>query len=241
MYFQSFLHPASKDSTRKMALSGFLCVLVISGFGQLSATEKGKNEALAHMDSLRRSIDTTLNHRTLDGLLAKKFPETSWVDGRWVYYKDQANIQQLVKPRVSAVIPEYSFYTVTLTNYLGYHINHSRKLILFDSAKSRVIHVVPMWHGDISADLLRLFIGKTFPDSTSLLNFTLELHSLMNAGSTGGFENTTWHEDKVTFDLTYQGSNRKEVWRHIEMFIEDNKIKRFRSTNPKMNQWVTVE
>ena len=98
-----------------------------------------------------------------------------------------------------------------------------------------------MWYGDISADLLRLFIGKTFPDSTSLLNFTLELQSLMNAGSTGGFENTTWREDKVTFDLTYQGANRKEVWRHIEMFIDDNTIKRFRSTNPKMNQFVTVE
>jgi len=63
----------------------------------------------------------------------------------------------------------------------------------------------------------------------------------MNAGSTGGFENTNWQEDKVTFDLTYQGANRKEIWRHIEMFIEANKIKRFRSTNLKMNQWVTVE
>ena len=98
-----------------------------------------------------------------------------------------------------------------------------------------------MWYGDISADLLRLFIGKTFPDSTSMLNFTLELQSLMNAGSTGGFENTTWQEDKVTFDLTYQGANRKEVWRHIEMFIDDNTIRRFRSTNPKLNKWVTVE
>jgi len=98
-----------------------------------------------------------------------------------------------------------------------------------------------MWYGDISADLLRLFIGKTFRDSTSLLKFTLELQSLMNAGSSGGFENTTWQEGKVTFDLTYQGANRMEVWRHIEMFIEDNTIRRFRSTNPKMNQSVTVE
>jgi|GEM_PF-1115296 len=226
---------------KKIAVTGFFAVLAISGFGQNSAPEKLRNETLARLDSLCRTIDSSLNPRTLNGLLAKKFPETSWVDGRWVFYKDQANIQQLVKPRVSAVIPDFQFYTVTLTNYLGYHINRSRNLILFDSAKSMVIHVVPMWYGDISDDLLSLFIGKTFPDSTSMLNFTLELQSLMNAGSTGGFENTTRQTDKVTFDLTYQGANRKEIWRHIEMFIEDNTIRRFRSTNPKMNQWVTVE
>lgn len=226
---------------RKIIVTGFLSLLVLSGFGQIPEAEKLRNEALARLDCLRRNIDSTLSPRSLEGLLARKFPKDSRVDGRWVYYKDQADIQQLVKPRVSAVIPEYSFYIVTLTNYLGYHINHSSNLILFDSAKSRVIHVEPMWYGDISADLLRLFIGKTFRDSSSLLNFTLELQSLMNAGSTGGFENTTWQEDKVTFDFTYQGASRKEVWRHIEMFIEDNKIRRFRSTNPKMNQFVTVE
>lgn len=226
---------------RKIIVTGFLSVLVLTGFGQIPEAEKFRNEALARLDSLRRNIDSSLNPRSLEGLLAKKFPKDSRVDGRWVYYMDQADIQPLVRPRVSAVIPEYTFYTVTLTNYLGYHINRSRNLILYDSAKSTIIHVVPIWYSDISDDLLHLFIGKTFPDSTSLLAFTLELQSLMNAGSTGAFENTVWHWDKVTFDLTYQGANRKEVWRHIEMFIEDNKIRRFRSTNPKMNEWVTVE
>lgn len=226
---------------RKTAFSCFLCLLTVVAFSQSDSARNSQNVALTHLTTIRRAIDSSLNPRTLDGLLAKKFPESSGVDGRWVYYKDQGNIQQLVKPRVSAVIPDFQFYTVTLTNYLGYHINRSRNLILFDSEKSRVIQVVPMWYGDISADLLSLFIGKTFPDSTSLLNFTLELQSLMNAGSTGAFENTVLHKDKVTFDLTYQGANRKEVWRHIEMFIDDNTIRRFRSTNPKMNQWVTVE
>jgi len=98
-----------------------------------------------------------------------------------------------------------------------------------------------MWYGDISADLLRLFIGKTFRDSTSLLKFTLELQSLMNAGSSGGFENTTWQEGKVTFDLTYQGANRMEVWRHIEMFIEDNTIRRFPVDQSQIESVVTVE
>ena len=226
---------------RNVFVTGFLSLLVLNGFGQIPEAEKLRNEALARLDSLRRNIDSSLNPRSLEGLLAKKFPKDSRVDGRWVYYKDQADIQPLVKPRVSAVIPEYRFYTVTLTNYLGYHINRSRNLILYDSAKSTIIHVVPIWYSDISDDLLRLFIGKTFPDSTFLLAFTLELQSLMNTGSTGAFENTVWHKDKVTFELTYQGANRKEVWRHIEMFIEDNKIRRFRSTNPKMNVWVTVE
>jgi len=241
VYFLSLPHPLSKFGMRKVAITVFLGLCVIISFGQRMAAKKGSHEALARMDSLRRSIDSALNPRTLEGLLTKKFPQTSWVDGRWVYNKNQANIQPLVKPRVSAVIPVFSFYTVTLTNYLGYHVNRSRNLILFDSAKSRVIQVVPMWYGDISADLLSLFIGKTFPDSTALLEFTRELQDLMNAGSTGGFENTIWQKGKVTFDLTYQGANRKEVWRHIEMFIEDNTIRRFRSTNPKMNSSVTVQ
>lgn len=229
------------DIMRKIAL--FVCSIlsVLNGSGQKSPPENLRNDAIEKLNSIRRSVDSSLNPKTLDGILSKRFPENSNIDGRWVYYREKANIQKLEKPLVSKVIPEYTFYKINLTNYLGYHINSSNNLILFDSTKSKVVHAVPMWYGDISGDLLSLFIGKTFSDSTSLLKFTTELQSLMNAGSTGGFENTKYNEDRVTFDLTYQGANRKEVWRHIEMFIVDNTIKSFRSTNPQMKTSVTVE
>jgi hypothetical protein len=226
---------------RKPAITILLCLWVVIIFSQQPAAEKGSNATLARLDTLRRSIDSALNLRTLDGLLAKKFPESSRVDGRWVYYSDQADIQRLEMPHIRTVLQEYSFYTVTLTNYLGYHVNRSRNLILFDSVHLWTIHAVPMWYSDISKDLLSLFIGKSFPDSTALLEFTGDLQRLMNTGSTGSFENTVYHKDKVTFDLTYQGANRKAVWRHIEMYIDNNTIRRFRSIKPAMNGWVVVE
>lgn len=241
MQLSSVKHPASKYNMRNTLFSCLCSLLFLGTSAQPATTGNPVNETLTRLDSLRRSIDSTLNPKTIEGLLARKFPESSRVDGRWVYYPDQANIQRLVKPRVSAVIPEYTFYTVTLTNYLGYHINHSRNLILFDSVHLWTIHVVPMWYSDISKDLLSLFIGKSFPDSSALLAFTVELQSLMNAGSTGSFENTVYHKDKVTFDLTYDGANRKEVWRHIEIYHDNNTIRRFRSINPKMNDWEEVE
>lgn len=107
---------------------------------------------------------------------------------------------------------KHSYYTVTLVNYLGCHINPSRNLILFDTVHLWIIHVVPMWYSDISKDLLSLFIGKSFPDSTALLDFTCDLQRLMNAGSSGSFERTVYHKD----------------------------IRRFRSINLNMKDWVTV-
>jgi hypothetical protein len=234
-------HPDIKFSMTKILLFAFLLLTLRNAVGQAPPSESQRNDALESLNNLRRSVDSSLNPKTLDGILSRKFPESSNIDGRWVYYREKANIQKLEKPEISRVIPEYNFYKINLTNYLGYHINSSSNLILFDSVKSRVIQAVPMWYGDISGDLLSLFIGKKFSDSTSLLKFTTELQSLMNAGSTGGFEHTKYNDDKVTFDLTYQGANRKEVWRHIEIVIVDNTIKGFRSTNPQMKTSVTIQ
>ncbi len=226
---------------RKIAVTGFFAVLTISGFGQISAPEKLRNETLARMDSLRRSIDCPLNPKTLGGLLAKMFPESSGVGGRWVYYKDQANIQQLVKPRESAVIPAYTFYTVSLTNYLDSQVKHYRILILFDSMNLRVYQALPFSFNLNSRVLLSRIIGKTFPDSTALVDFMLELQSLMNAGYSGGYENMVFQQDKVSFDLTGAGANPKPVLEHIEMFIENNTIRQIRFTNPNIRWRVTVE
>jgi len=241
MYNLCSQHPDIKFSMTKKLLLTVLFLSLLNAFGQAPPSEGQRNDALERLNNLRQSVDSSLNPKTLDGILSRKFPENSNIDGRWVYYREKANIQKLEKPQISKVIPEYNFYKINLTNYLGYHINSSSNLILFDSVKLRVIQAVPMWYGDISDDLLRLFIGKKFSDSSSLLKFTTELQSLMNAGSTGGFENTKYNEDRITFDLTYQGANRKEVWRNIEIFIVDNTIMSFRSTNPQMKTSVTVQ
>jgi hypothetical protein len=205
--------------------------------------------ALARLKHVQRSIDSilnpkspeTLDPKSLEGILTRTFPKSSTLDGRWVFHVEKANIQNIVKAEVRNIIPEYKFYRTKLTNYLGYHVNSSSNLILFDSLKSKIIHVVPMWYGDISKDFLQLFIGKHFSDSTSLLKFTMELKDLLNVGSTGNFENPKYAPDKVTFDLTYQGANRKEIWRHIEILITNNTIRAFCSTNPKMNTQVIVQ
>ncbi|MBP7558419.1 MAG: hypothetical protein KA821_19240 [Chitinophagaceae bacterium] len=193
------------------------------------------------MNSIRRKVDSALNPKTVEGLLSKKFSQSSNRDGRWVYFQEKGAIQKLEQPVISKIIPGYAFFKINLTNYLGYHVNSSHNLILFDSATSTIIHAVPMWYGDISDDLLRLFIGKNFSDSTALLKFTTELQILMIVGSTGEFENTKYNEDGLAFDLTYQGPYKKEIWRRIEILIADNTIKGFRSTNPQTNTSVMVE
>ena len=173
--------------------------------------------------------------KALHEALLKKFPKDSDIDGRWVYFPEIAGIEELAAgPEINKVIPQYRCYRIMLTNMLGYHVNKSSNLILFDSRRSTIVHAVPMWYGDISPDLLKLFIGKKFPDSASLLNFTHSLQNLMAVGSSGRFENTKYGPGKVTFDYVNQTSKGAEVWRNIEMFIENNTIKRFRSTNPIM-------
>jgi hypothetical protein len=89
--------------------------------------------------------------------------------------------------------------------------------------------------------LLSRIVGKTFPDSTALVDFMLELQSLMNADYSGGFENMVFQQDKVSFDLTGPGANPKPVLEHIEMFIENNTIRQIRITNPNIRWRVTVE
>src|SRR3989338_1960504 len=169
---------------------------------------------------------------TIDSLMTRDFPVSSREDGRWVYQANTAEQQ---------VIPKYALYEMELANFLGYHVNKSKCLVLIDSVKSKSLLVVPMWYGDISENFLELFIGKQFADSAALMQFTTGLQELMLIGSTGAFEMPVYTPDKIVFDYTYDaGASDNEVWRHIEIIIDDNKIKRFTSTNPKMNETVTV-
>ena len=139
----------------------------------------------------------------LEKVLTKELPENATTDGRWVFYSDKAKIEKVEKPLVKEVIPNYDFYSVTLTNYLGWHINQGRCLVLFDSSKSKIVLVEPLWYGDVSKELTKLFIGKKLQDQQSLLNFLSEIHSLMQVGSSYKFRETSHTDSLITYDLGY--------------------------------------
>ena len=182
------------------------------------------------MDSM---INPVKYATTLKEFLLGNFSQNSTKDGRWVYYKENANIQNLDKPEITKIIPSYKFYKVRLTNYLGYHINSCSNLILFDSVNKKIVHPEPMWYSDNNEEFIKLFIGKKFTDSTALMTFINEFQDLLKIGSTGQFANTKYNNTKVTFDDTFEGANRTEVWRRIEIIIKDNTIIDYRSINPR--------
>jgi len=181
------------------------------------------------------------NYQKLKFALIKDFPADAQKDGAWVYNSSDTNFQRIYKPEVNKFIPNYSFFRVRLTNFLGYHVNPSNCLVLFDSARLKTLLAVPMWYSDIDENFLRLFIGIKFSDNSSVMKFTNELKDLMIIGSTGQFENSKYSKDQITFDFTYDGARGKEVWRQIEITISDNVIKKFISTNPKTKTGVIVE
>jgi hypothetical protein len=215
-----------------------LFFLSVSLFGQRNpSSDSLQNDFADRLTKLRRSMDSMINPvkyaGTLEEFLLGNFSQNSTKDGRWVYYKDNANIQKLDKPEVSKVIPSYNFYKVRLTNYLGYHVNSCSNLVLFDSVNKKMIHPEPMWYSDNNEEFIKLFIGKKFSDSTALMAFVNEFHDLLRVGSTGQFANTKYSNTKVTFDDTFEGARGTEVWRHIEVYIKDNTIVEYRSINPK--------
>lgn len=181
------------------------------------------------------------DYQRLKFALLKDFPAGAQKNGAWVYNPADSNFQRIYKPEVNKFIPNYSFYKVRLTNFLGYHVNSSICLVLFDSARLKTLLAVPMWYSDIDEKFLELFIGIKFSDSSSIMKFTYELKDLMIIGSTGQFENIKYSKDHIMFDLTYDGARGKEVWRQIEITISDNVIRKFISTNPKMKTGVIVE
>ncbi len=186
----------------------------------------------------------------LEEVLTRELPASSTKDGRWVFYSDKANIEKIDKPLVKAVIPNYDFYKVTLKNYLGYHINQGTCVVLFDSLKSSIVLVEPIWYGGISKTLIKLFIKKQFDSKDTLLSFLKELNELMEIGSGYKFVNTSSSENLITYDLVYfKGDtyttggngisstiqyNKNGVWRQIEIEIKDLKLKKYISINPRL-------
>ena len=186
----------------------------------------------------------------LDTVLKKELSQNSTTDGRWVYYPDKANIEKIGKPIVKAVLSNYDFYKVTLTNYLGYHVNQGTCIVLFDSLKSKIILVQPIWYGGISEQLIKLVLKKPFDNKDKLLSFLNELNELMEIGSGYKFVNTSSTDDLIKYDLVYfkgdsyttSGNGTSStvnytsdgIWRQIEIKIKNLKMIEYTSINPAL-------
>ena len=184
----------------------------------------------------------------LDTVLKKELSQNSTTAGKWVYYSETADIEKIEKPLVKEVLPNYDFYKVTLTNYLGYHVNQGTCIVLFDSLKSNIVLVQPIWYGGVSEPLIKLFLKKPFDNKEKLLDFLKELNDLMVIGSGYRFVNTSSTDDLIKYDLVYYksdgytgGRNRTSstvnyteyrVWRQIEIKIKNFKMVEYVSINP---------
>lgn len=190
------------------------------------------------------------SYPALDKVLKKEFSRNSTTDGRWVYFPDKAEIEKIDKPFVKAVLPNYDFYKVTMTNYLGYHINQGTCVVLFDSLKSNIVLVQPIWYGGISEQLIKLVLKKPFDNKEKLMGFLNELNQLMEIGSEYKFVNTSSTDNLIKYDLVYftgdsyttSGNgisstvnyNHDGVWRQMEIKIKNLKMIEYVSINPAL-------
>jgi hypothetical protein len=193
---------------------------------------------------------------SLQQALTREFSKESKDDGRWEFYPEIANIKKIDKPLVRARIPAYKFYQVNLINHLGYHVNQGVCLVLFDSVKSKILLVEPMWYGGLSRSLPALLIGQKFGNKDSLLSFLTELNELMQIGSLYKFRLTSYTDDLVTYDLGYSKGdqyttggngtsstisyNSDGVWRKIRIDIKDFTIVQYTAINPAFDDTLII-
>jgi hypothetical protein len=169
-----------------------------------------------------------------------EFPQNSSEDGRWVFYENEAVITKIESPTVTDILPGIRFYSVELTNYLGYHKNKSKCLVLFNQEKSEIELVEPIWYSGIDRKFLKKFKGLKFENKSELIKFCTELQNLMLIGSNYKIDNVKIEESKMAFDLVYEGRSNKKVWRQIEFKFNRLKITGFSSTNPSMKKTIKV-
>jgi hypothetical protein len=175
-------------------------------------------------------------------LLLENFPTSSTMDGRWVYYPETGNIQEVYKPAIKEKIPEFQFYKIHLTNFLGYHIDDSDCLILYNSKESKIILVEPIWYSDLSENFLKLFINNEFKNSDEIKVFVQQLQELIMIGSTILIDDFIIDNQKINFNLVNSNTKKeKDIWRNIEIGIKNNTIEYFESTNPKINRVILIK
>jgi hypothetical protein len=187
----------------------------------------------------------------LEKVLSKTFPEKSNEDGRWVFYAKNAKIEKIDKPIVKARHPNLDFYTVGMVNYLGYHINQSTCLVLYDSLKSKAVLVPPIWYSGISQKAIDLCLHEQFESKDALLDYLQALHELIELGSGYRFVQTSYTDSLIKYDLVYfrgdaytTGGNgirntvqytQDGIWRKILVAHKDFKVLRYLEINPKMD------
>lgn len=187
----------------------------------------------------------------LERALTKEFPEESQKDGRWVFFSDKAEIEKFDQPAIKSSFPNFELFQVTLTNFLGWHVNQGTCLILFDSLASKIILVEPLWYSGPSKALANLFIGRKFKNKETLLSFLDGVNELMGIGSGYKFRHTGYSDTLITYDLGYfkgdtyttggngttsvQRYNEDGIWRKIIIDIKNFTIVRYTSINPKTN------
>lgn len=191
------------------------------------------------------------SYHNFEKTLSETLSKDSLKDGRWVFFAEDANIMRIDKPLVKSRIPSYDFFEVTLTNYLGYHVNQGTCLVLYDSIRSKILLIEPLWYSGISESLIKMFIGEKFNTKDSLLNFLKELHELMEVGSVYRFINSGYTDNLITYDLGYFSGdsyttggngtsstiryNQNGVWRKIMIDLKNHSIVRYTAINPKTN------
>lgn len=216
-------------------------------------TEKLSNAKRA-MDSVKNPVKYA---RTIEDFLSAEFPQRPGLDGRWVYFKNKAEITEVKKPVITSLIPSYKIFHATLINYLGYHTNPGTCSIFWDTTNTKSIYAEPLWYGEISAPLVKLFIGRKFNTRDSLANFLKELNEIMEIGSVYRFRPTFVSDTILKYDLGYfkntgyttggNGSsstinyNEDGVWRKIIIEIRDFAIVRYTSINPAVNAKKVIE
>jgi len=187
----------------------------------------------------------------LENILTKEFPENSTDDGRWVFYKDKAEIEKLDSLGLKSDLKNFNIYKLTLTNYLGYHINQGTCVVLLDSSMSNLILVEPIWYGGISESLIKSFIKTKFNSKSQLTTLLTDLHTIQEIGSGYKFIMTNETDAKIYYDLAYfkgdsytTGSefskstvsyNSDGVYRKLEVEIKNLEIKEYVIFNPRLD------
>ncbi len=177
----------------------------------------------------------------LKKVMKRELPDDLNLDGRWVY-EEEINEIQKIETDIEKYLTDFEFYKVRLVNYLGWHINDTNCLVLFNKSDSSIILIEPLWYGGVSKELIGMFIDYKFQTKEELKKFVFSLQDLLLIGSKQNkdFRNTVIGENKITFDL-YETNRKERIWRKIEIGIDNYTLKYLDSTNPVTKETTKIE
>lgn len=198
----------------------FLVILIFIGFAQESISQEFVE---------------------LKKVMKRELPDDSNLDGRWVYEEEISEIEK-IETDIEKYLTDFEFYKVRLVNYLGWHINDTDCLVLFNKSDSSIILIEPLWYGGVSKKLIGMFIDYKFQTEEELQKFVFSLQDLLLIGSKQNkdFRNTVIGENKITFDL-YETNRKERIWRKIEIGIDNYTLKYLNSINPVTKKATTIE